>query len=111
MSQLDRHEARELHVGHEDVAWTLHTWHEALLQIRASVEVDLYACGMAVVMEQLGDCHTLADLVTRFQAPDDRLVDVLIWFCWKGEILLRPQLLLGASCALRLHDLIAETIA
>jgi hypothetical protein len=107
MSQLDRHEA---HVGHDDVAWTLHAWHEALLQMRASVEVDLYACAAAVVTEQLGDCHTFADLVTRFQTPDDVLVDVLLWLCWEGEILLRPQLLLGASCALRLRELIAATI-
>ena len=68
MSQLDRHEARELHVGHDDVAWMLHAWHEALHQVGASVEVDLYACGMAVVLEQLGDCHTFEGLVTRFQA-------------------------------------------
>ena len=54
-------------------AWTLRAWHEALHQVQASVEVDLYACGMAVVMEQLGECHTFADLVTRFQAPDDSL--------------------------------------
>jgi len=106
MSQLDRH---EVHVGHNGAAWTLHAWHDALHQVGASVEVDLYACGMAVVMERLGDCHTFADLVTRFQAPDDTLVDVLIWFCWKGEILLRPHLLLGASCAIRLRELIAET--
>jgi hypothetical protein len=45
----------------------------------------------------VGDCRTFADPVTRFQAPDDALVDVLVWLCWEGEILLRPQLLLGAS--------------
>lgn len=106
MGQLDRH---EVHVAHGSAAWMLHAWHEALHQVQASVEVDLYACGAAVVMEQFGECHTFEDLVTRFQAPDDALVDVLIWLCWEGEILLRPQLLLGASCALRLHQLIAET--
>jgi hypothetical protein len=106
MGQLDQHEA---HVAHDRAAGVLHAWHEALHQVGASVEVDLYACAAAVVVEQLGDCQTFADLVTRFQAPDDDLVDVLIWCCWEGEILLRPQLLLGASCALRLHELIAET--
>ena len=104
MGQLDGYGP---HAVHDGVAWTLHEWHEALHQMRASVEVDLYACAAAVVMAQLGDCHTFADLRTRFQAPDDALVDVLIWLCWEGEILLRPQLLLGASCALRLHQLIA----
>jgi hypothetical protein len=89
---------------------TLYAWRDALHQIDASVEVDLYACAAAVVIEQFGDCHTFADLVTYFQAPDDDLVDTLLWCCWKGEILLRPQLLLGASCALRLHQLIAETM-
>ena len=106
MSQLDQH---EVHVGHDGVAWMLHAWHEALHQVRASVDVELYTCGVAVIMAQLGDCHTFEDLVTRFQAPDDDLVVVLIWLCWEGEIFLRPQLLLGASCALRLHQLIAET--
>jgi hypothetical protein len=107
MSQVDRHEA---HVGHDGAAWTLHTWRDALHQVRASVEVDLYACGAAVMMEQLGDRHTFEDLVTRFQAADDILVDALIWLCWEGEIPLRPQLLVDASCALRLHQLIAETM-
>jgi hypothetical protein len=88
----------------------LYAWQDALHQIDASVEVDLSACAAAVVIKQLGDCHTFADLVTRFQAPDDDLVYALLWFCWEGEILLRPQLLLGASCALRLHQLIAETM-
>jgi len=85
----------------------LHAWHDALHQ--ASAEVDLYACGAAVVMAQLGDCRTFEGLVTRFQEPDDDLVNVLIWVCWEGEIQLRPHLLFGASCALRLHQLIAET--
>ena len=80
----------------------MHIWHEALHQAGASVEVDLYACGAVVVLAQRGDCRTFQDLVTRFQAPDDDLVNVLIWLCWAGEILLRPQVLLGASCALRL---------
>jgi hypothetical protein len=107
MGQLDQHEA---YVAHNRAAGTLHAWHDALRQVHASVEVDLYVCGAAVVMAQLGDCHTFEDLVTSFQAPDDNLVDVLIWLCWEGEILLRPQLLLGASCALRLHQLIADIL-
>jgi hypothetical protein len=106
MSQLDR---QEPHVGHHGAAMTLHAWHEALHQVCASVEADLYACAAAVVMAQLGDCHTFEDLITCFQAPHDELVIVLVWLCFEGEILLRPQLLLGASCALRLHQLIAET--
>ena len=107
MSQLAQHEVL---VAHVRAFWIMHIWHEALHQAGASVEVDLYACGAAVVLAQLGDCRTFEDLVTRFQAPDDDLVNVLIWSCWAGEILLRPQVLLGASCALRLGQLIAEAI-
>jgi hypothetical protein len=107
MGHLDGY---ELQAVHDDVAWALHAWHDALHHVRASVEVDLYACAAAVVIAQLGDCQTFQDLVTRFQAPDDRLMNVLRWLCTEGEILLRPQLLLGASCALRLHQIIAETI-
>jgi hypothetical protein len=100
----------EMNAVRDDAAWALHAWHDALHRVRASVEVDLYACAAAVVMAQLGNCQTFLDLVRLFQAPDDDLMSVLTWLCKEGEIRLNPQLLLGASCALRLHQLIAETI-
>jgi hypothetical protein len=105
MGKLDGY---ELHAVRDGAAWTMHVWHDALHQANASVEADLYACVTPVVMAQLAECHTFQDLLIRFHAPDDELVSLLAWLCTEGEILLRPRLLFGTSCALRLRELIAE---
>lgn len=50
MGQLDKHEA---HVAHDRAAGIVHGWHDALHQVRANGEVDLYACGAARAHEQV----------------------------------------------------------
>jgi len=108
MGPLDGYEMNALR---DDVAWTLREWYDALYQVNASVEAELYACAAAVVLVHLDDCHTFQHLLSTFDAPDDKLTSLLAQLCTEGEILLRPYLLLGASCALRLRQLVCETSA
>jgi hypothetical protein len=89
-------------------AWALHEWHVARDAANASVEAEIYECAAEVVVELLRGCATFNDLLTTFFHPESELVRLVTELCTEGEILLQPHLLLGASCALRLHEMLSQ---
>lgn len=90
------------------VAWTLHQWHSALNAANDSVEAEIYACAAELVVEMLQEERTLDGLLCAFFRPHLELTQLVTELCTEGEILLQPHLLMGASCALRLRQLVAK---
>jgi hypothetical protein len=100
-----------LPMTHRGVAWALHEWHAALDAINASVEADVYACAADFVVEWLQKEKTFDGLLSVFLYPDLELTRLVTELCTEGEILLLPHLLMGASCALRLRQLVTKVSA
>jgi hypothetical protein len=90
------------------VAWVLHDWHSALNAANESVDAVIYACAADLVAEWLQEEKTFDGLLCAFLCPDLALAQLVTKLCTEGEILLQPHLLLGASCALRLRQLVAK---
>jgi hypothetical protein len=99
----------ETPITHDQIAWTLHAWYAALDAVSLRPEAELYACAEEIVVDYLSNRHTFDELLRAFSAPDPELTRLIAELCTEGEILLRPHLLLGASCALRLRQLVWET--
>ncbi len=93
------------------VAWALHKWCVALNAANEGVEAEIYACAADLVVEWLQDEKTFDGLLCAFFAPDLELTRLIAEVCTEGEILLQPHVLMGASCALRLRQLMAAAIA
>jgi hypothetical protein len=91
------------------VAWALHEWYAALNAANDSMEADIYACAADLVVEWLQDEKTFDGLLSAFFYPDLELTRLITELCTEGEILLQPHLLMGASCALRLRRLVANS--
>jgi hypothetical protein len=89
------------------IAWALHEWRIALEMANASVEAEVYECAAELVVEWLKSEQTFDGLLNAFFYPDMELTRLVTELCTEGEILLQPHLLMGASCALRLRQLVA----
>ena len=92
------------------VAWALHEWYAALDVVNDSVEAEIYACAAELVVEWLQSEKTFDALLSAFFYPDLELTRLITELCTEGEILLQPHLLMGASCALRLRQLVTQTV-
>src|SRR5262245_56411618 len=90
------------------VAWALHEWYAALDVANDSVEAETYACAAELVVEWLQDEKTFTGLLSEFFYPDLELTRLITELCTEGEILLQPHVLMGASCALRLRQLVTQ---
>jgi hypothetical protein len=90
------------------VAWVLYEWYVALNAVKQSVEAEIYACAADLVVEWLQGEKTFDDILCAFFAPDPELTRLITELCTEGEILLQPHLLMSASCALRLRQLVAQ---
>ena len=90
------------------VAWALHEWYAALDAANDSVEAEIYACAAELVVEWLQEEKTFPGLLSAFFYPDLELTRLITELCTEGEILLQPHVLMGASCALRLRQLVAS---
>ncbi len=90
------------------VAWALHEWYAALDAANDSVEAEIYACAADLAVEWLTSAHTFDDLLSAFFYPDLELTRLITELCTEGDILLQPHVLMGASCALRLRQLMAQ---
>ena len=90
------------------VAWALHEWHAALNAANDSVEAEIYACAADLVVEWLQSEKTFDGLLCAFFYPDLEMTRLVTELCTEGEILLQPRLLMGASCALRLRQLVTQ---
>ena len=90
------------------VAWALQEWYAALDAATDSVEAEIYACAAKLVVEWLQEQSTFTGLLSAFFYPDLELTRLIRELCAEGEILLQPHVLLGASCALRLRQLVAK---
>jgi PAS domain S-box-containing protein len=89
------------------VAWALREWQTALDEVNASVEAEIYACAAELVVAWLQSAQTFESLLEAYFHPDLELTRLIAELCTEGEILLRPHLLMGASCALRLQQIVA----
>ena len=89
------------------IAWALHEWRIAREMANASVEAEIYECAAELVVEWLKSEQTFDGLLNAFFYPDMELTRLVTELCTEGEILLQPHLLMGASCALRLRQLVA----
>ena len=94
-----------------DIAVALHEWYTALATANASVEAEIYRCAIALVMEYLAPCATVHDLLDAYYCPEIAFLQIMKELCTGGEILLQPRLLLRASCALMLRQLVGEVVA
>ena len=92
------------------VAWTLHEWHSALKAMSDSVEAEIYVCAAELVVEMLQEERTFDGLLCAFFRPDLEVTQLVTELCSEGEILLQPHLLMAASCALRLRQLVAMAV-
>jgi len=90
------------------VAWVLYEWYVALNAANESVEAEIYACAADLVVEWLQGAKTFDGLLCAFFYPDLELARLITELCTEGEILLQPHVLMGASCALRLRQLVAQ---
>ena len=90
------------------VAWVLSEWFVALNAVNQSIQAELYACAAVLVVEWLQGEKTFDGLLCAFFAPDLELTRLITELRTGGEILLRPDVLMGASCALRLRQLMAQ---
>jgi erythromycin esterase-like protein len=90
---------------HRGVARALHEWFAALDAANESVEAEIYACAADLVIEWLQSENTFDGLFCAFSSPGMELTRLVTVLCTEGEILLQPHLLMGASCALRLRQL------
>jgi len=94
-----------------DMSEILHTWHTALAVARASEEADLYACVTVLVMESLEQHTTIPDLIDAYFSPHAVLKARVLTFCGEGKVHLEPWVLMGAACALQLHQLMDDAIS
>jgi hypothetical protein len=92
------------------VAWALHDWFTALAAAKASVKGDIYESAAGLVVEHLASQRTCDQLFGAYFNPDLELTRLITELCTEGAILLQPHLLMGAAFALRLRQLIAETV-
>jgi hypothetical protein len=89
------------------VAWALREWQTALDAVQASVEAEIYDCAAELVVAWLQSQQTFDRLLEAFFHPDLEFTQLIAELCTEGEILLRPHLLMGASCAFRLRQSVA----
>ena len=75
--------------------------------VNKSVEAEIYGCAAELVVAWLQSAQTFDGLLEAFFHPDLELTQLIAELCTEGEILLRPHLLIGASCALRLQQIMA----
>jgi hypothetical protein len=92
------------------VAWALHEWYAALDVVTDSVEAEIYECAAELVVEWLKSERTFDGLLGAFFYPDLELTRLITELCTEGEILLQPHLLMGASCVLRLRQLVEHAV-
>jgi hypothetical protein len=93
------------------VAATLREWHTSLAIAATSEEAEVYVCAVALIVEALSRRVTMRALIDAYYFPDLLLRYLVLDFCANGEIRLRPRLVMGAACALRLRQLVAEVAA
>jgi len=91
-----------------EIAEALHEWRTALAAATESVEAELYACASVLVLDSLARYTTLRELINAYFFPDPDLKILMLDLCAGGDIRLQPRLLMGASCALRLRQLVLD---
>jgi hypothetical protein len=92
------------------VALALRDWFIALAAAKASVKGDIYESGAELVVEHLASQRTCDQLLGAYFNPHFELTRLITELCTEGAILLQPHLLMAAAFALRLRQLIAETV-
>jgi hypothetical protein len=95
----------------DEIAWALREWSAAVVTAENSEEAEIYADAIEIVLAFLDDRQTVVDLIDAYTAPTAELTYLAHELCSNDEATLRPRLLLGASCALRLRELIRQAIA
>jgi hypothetical protein len=76
-----------------------------------SDEAEIYGDAIELVLAFLDDCQTVADLINAYTTPAAELIYLVRVLCSNDEATLHPRLLLGASCGLRVRDLMGRAIA
>jgi hypothetical protein len=94
----------------DDIAWALREWSAAVVAAENSDEAEIYADAIELVLAFLDDRQTVADLIDAYAAPTAELTYLVRALCSNDEATLQPRLLLGASCALRLRELMRRAI-
>jgi hypothetical protein len=90
----------------DEVARALREWSAAVVIAENSEEAEVYADAIELVLAFLDDLQTIPDLINAYTAPTAELAYLVHELCSNEEATLQPSLLLGASCALRLRELI-----
>lgn len=90
---------------------TIAIWRWALATTQISDQRARYAAVVSIVRESLDRFTTVQDLMKAYAAPDIGLRSRVLALCGDGAIRLQPQLVLGAACALRFHQVMEAAIA
>jgi hypothetical protein len=96
-----------LEIARARTAWTLHEWNLLLRQLTMSLYAEHYQRAAASVVGALESVETMFELVRVYFSPPPHLKILVLELCVDEEIPLFPHVLLGASCALRLRQLLA----
>jgi hypothetical protein len=92
------------------IAWALQEWNTALAYTQNSAEAEIYTYAIDLVVAYLDDRQTIAALLDAYYSPTAKLSYLVGVLCTAGETPLRPRLLMGASCAVRLRELMRQVI-
>jgi hypothetical protein len=94
-----------------EIAWVLREWSTALADAQHGVGAETYAYAIELVTAFLDDRQTLADLLDAYYLPSAELSYLVRDLCATSATPLQPHLPLGASCAVRLRELMKQVIA
>ena len=97
-----------LRMTHARLTWVLHEWTTLLAEATGSLYAERYRCAAATVVGSLDPVKSMHELAKAFFSPPPYLKFLVLTLCLDEEIDLFPHVLLGASCALRLRQLLAE---
>jgi hypothetical protein len=95
----------------DEITWALREWSAAVVAAENSDQAEIYADAIKLVFAFLDDLQTVPDLINAYTMSTAELAYLAHELCLHDEATLQPRLLLGASCALRLRELMRQAIA
>jgi len=90
------------------ISWTLGEWATHLREAAASPHAERYKQATAVLASWLQSVKTMPKLICTFFSPGPDLQTLVFALCTEDDVLLFPHVLMGASCALRLRQMIRQ---
>jgi hypothetical protein len=90
------------------ISWALGEWATLLREATASPHAERYKQATTMVASWLQSVKTMPKLIRTFFSPGPDLQSLVFTLCTEEDALLFPHVLMGASCALRLHQMLRQ---